>query len=91
VVLARGDGRGGHESKYAISLVVAFAARPASRCILSVFSAVKYPFLSPAPAQLWVSVSDERAIVRNLAKSRGQYRAKPSAMFRVADDDESLI
>jgi len=55
------------------------------------FSAVKYPFLNPAPAQLWVSVSDERAIVRNLAKSRGQYRAKPSAMFRVADDDESLI
>ena len=31
------------------------------------------------------------AIVRNLAKSAGPYRAKPSAMFRVADEDESLI
>jgi len=40
---------------------------------------------------LCVSINDARAIVRNLAKSAGPYRPKPSAMFRVADADESLI
>jgi hypothetical protein len=58
---------------------------------LSVFSALKYPFVKPLPAQLCVSINDAQAIVRNRAKSPGQYRPNPSAIFRVADADASLI
>jgi hypothetical protein len=55
------------------------------------FSAEKYPRLKPVLALLCVSIRDARAIVRNFAWSAGQYLPKPSAMLRVADDDESLI
>jgi hypothetical protein len=71
--------------------VVALLERVASRCILSVSVFVKYPFFNPAPALLCVSVNEPRAILRKLANSVGQNRPNPSAMFRVAEADESRI
>jgi len=40
---------------------------------------------------LCVSKSDDLAILRKFACCAGKNRPKPSAMFRVADDEGSLI
>ena len=74
-----------------MSLVVALLERAARRCILSVSASVKYPFFNPAPALLCVSIKDPRAIPRNFENCRGQYKPNPSAMFLVAEAEESLI